>query len=168
METKATFVLLLVNVVISKDVHHCLSSLYSDLIQVKSAKWVPCCCSLSAPWLLMYCHMENICGLMRVAYFNMSDSTEECPPGFRLYQSGGVKACGRQSSNSGSCQSTVTFPSYNISYSQVYGRVVGYQYGLTDAISGIGGHETRHNNINSHYVSLTCGFPHQHIWTFMA
>ena len=125
METKTTFVLLLVNVVISKDVHHCLSSLYSDLIQVKSAKWVSCCHSLSAPWLLMYCHMENICGfggLIRITYLNTSDSTEEYPPGFKqLYQSGGVRVCGKQSS-SADCQS-VKFLSNSINYSQVCGRV---------------------------------------------
>ena len=37
----------------------------------------------------VYCHMESLCnsggGWMRVAYLNMSDPTEECPPGFRLY-----------------------------------------------------------------------------------
>ena len=46
------------------------------------------------------------------------------------------------------------------------GRIVGYQYGSSDAISG-----RKHNNINSHYVdgiSLTRGSPRQHIWTFIA
>ena len=117
----------------------------------------------------VYCYMENICGSrgwMRVAYLNMSDSTEEYPPGFKLYQSGGIRACGRQSSNSGSCQS-VKFPSYSY-YSQVCGRVVGYQYTSPDAIDTVYG--TGHNDINIHYIdgiSLTHGSPHQHIWTFM-
>ena len=120
----------------------------------------------------VYCQMENICGSggwMRVAYLNMSDSTEECPPGFKLYQSGGVRACGRQSSNSAGCQS-VKFPSYG-KYSQVCGRLLGYQYGSPDAISSSGIYGTGHNDINSYYVdgiSLTCGSPRQHIWTFMA
>ena len=70
---------------------------------------------------------------MRVAYLNMSDSTEACHPGFKLYQSEGVRACGRHSSNNGSCQS-VKFPSYG-NFSQVYGRVVGYQYGSPNPIS---------------------------------
>ena len=117
----------------------------------------------------VYCHMEYICGSggwTRVGYLNMSDSTEECPPGFRLYQSGGVRACGRQSSSSGSCQS-VKFPSH-CNYSQVCGRVVGYQYATPDAIDTVYG--TGHNDINSHYidgVSLTYGSPRKHIWTFM-
>ena len=122
----------------------------------------------------VYCHMEELCstegGWTRIAYLNMSDSTEECPPGFRLYQSGDFRACGRQSSNSGSCQS-VKFPSYSISYSQVCGRVVGYQYGTPDAISSSCHNGIRNHDINSYYVdgvSLTHGFPRQHIWTYMA
>ena len=119
----------------------------------------------------VYCHMENICGSggwMRIAYLNTSDSAEECPPGFKLYQSGGVRACGRQTSSSGSCQS-VKFPSYSISYSQVCGRIMGYQYRSPDAINADFG--TGHHDINSDYVdgvSLTHGSPRQHVWTFMA
>ena len=120
----------------------------------------------------VYCHMEELCsavgGWTRIAYLDMSDSTEVCPPGFRLYQLGSVRACGRQSSNSGSCQS-VKFPSYSISYAQVCGKVVGYQYASPDAVDHTIG--TGHNDINSHYVdgiSLTHGSPRQHIWTFMA
>ena len=119
----------------------------------------------------VYCHMEELCssggGWTRIAYLDMSDSTEECPPGFRLYQSEGIRACGRQTSNSGGCQS-VKFPSYGY-YSQVCGKLVGYQYGSPDAVSNIPG--TGHNDINSDYVdgiSLTRGSPRQHIWTFMA
>ena len=131
----------------------------------------------------VYCHMEELCssggGWTRIAYLDMSDSTEECPPGFRLYQSGGIRACGRQSSNSGSCQS-VKFPSNGINYSQVCGKLVGYQYGTTDAMyAGVYQNEEpygsklapEHFNINSYYVdgvSLTCGSPRQHIWTFIA
>ena len=118
----------------------------------------------------VYCHMESLCnsggGWMRVAYLNMSDPKEECPPGFRLYEEDEVRACGRPSSSpAGYCQS-VKFPSYSISYSQVCGKVIGYQYATTDAIDPYGGY-----NISGAYVdgvSLTRGNPRQHIWTFMA
>ena len=121
----------------------------------------------------VYCYMEELCssggGWTRIAYLDMSDSTEECPPGFRLYQSGSVRACGRPSSNSAGCQS-VKFPS-NGYYSQVCGRVVGYQYASADGIDHIHGTGLiSHNDINSHYVdgiSLTRGSPRQHIWTFI-
>ena len=119
----------------------------------------------------VYCHMEELCdskgGWMRVAYLNMSDSTENCPPGFRLYDENGVRACGRpESSPVDYCQS-VKFPSYSISYSQVCGRVTGYQYGSPNAIDPRG----QTNDLNAAYidgVSLTHGNPRQHIWTFMA
>uniref|UniRef100_A0A1X7TF79 Fucolectin tachylectin-4 pentraxin-1 domain-containing protein n=1 Tax=Amphimedon queenslandica TaxID=400682 RepID=A0A1X7TF79_AMPQE len=80
----------------------------------------------------------------------MSDATENCPSGFRLYQSGGVRACGRTASSVGSCVS-VRFPSNGISYSQVCGRVVGYQYASTDAVDSTTG-TNAHNDINSYYV----------------
>ena len=52
-----------------------------------------------------YCNMEELCGSgggwTRLAYLDMSDSTVNCPSGFRLYQSGGVRACGRPVTSSG-------------------------------------------------------------------
>ena len=118
----------------------------------------------------IYCNMEELCGSnegwTRVGYLDMSNPSEECPTGFRLYESNGVRACGRPDSSVGSCQS-VKFPSNGISYSQVCGTVVGYQYGSPDAVY----HGLNIKDINSYYVdgiSLTLGSPRQHIWTFMA
>ena len=118
----------------------------------------------------VYCNMEELCGSgggwTRLAYLDMTDATENCPSGFRLYQSGGVRACGRPTSSGGSCTS-VQFPSNGISYSQVCGRVVGYQYASPDAIISL----QSINNINSYYVdgvSITRGSPRQHVWTLMA
>ena len=115
-----------------------------------------------------YCNMGTLCGSgggwTRLAYLDMSDATQNCPSGFRLYQSGGVRACGRPATNSASCVS-VQFPSNGISYSQICGRVTGYQYGSTDAVS------ESDNNVNSHYldgVSITRGSPRQHVWSLYA
>ena len=58
----------------------------------------------------VYCEMEQVCGSsgwMRVAYLNMTDPSEECPRGFRLYNQNSVRACGRPASSSGGCQSSV-------------------------------------------------------------
>ena len=127
----------------------------------------------------VYCNMEELCssggGWTRLAYLDMTDSTENCPSGFKLYQSGGVKACGRATSSVGSCVS-VQFPSNGISYSQVCGRVVGYQYKTTDAVypgdyTGEVAITQSHTDINSYYVdgvSITRGSPRQHVWTLMA
>ncbi len=50
----------------------------------------------------------------------MTDSTVDCPPGFKLYEVNGVRACGRPDTK-GSCVS-IKFPSNGISYSEVCGR----------------------------------------------
>ena len=122
----------------------------------------------------IYCNMGSLCGSgggwTRLAYLDMTDATQNCPSGFRLYQSGGVRACGRASSSAGSCTS-VQFPSNGISYSQVCGRVVGYQYESTDADYYESGGFQNHYSINSYYVdgvSITRGSPRQHVWTLMA
>ena len=113
----------------------------------------------------VYCDMDLNCnserGWMRVGYLNMTDPNEQCPPGFRMYEENGVRACGR---NQIGCLS-VTYPSHDISYSQVCGRVIGYQKGSPGAIL------KQDLGINNSYVdgvSITRGYPRQHIWTFMA
>ena len=64
-----------------------------------------------------YCHMETSCnstgGWMRLAYLNMTDSSEKCPNEFRLYSENGVRACSRPVSSGGSYVG-ITFPSGNI------------------------------------------------------
>ena len=115
----------------------------------------------------VYCSFTTLCGSegwTRVAYLNMSDSSAACPDDMQLLQSNdGVRGCGRRSSNSGGCNG-LTFPSTDISYSEICGRVIGYQVGSPDAVLG-------HQYINSYYVdgvSITRGSPRQHVWTFMA
>uniref|UniRef100_A0A1X7T4T0 Fibrinogen C-terminal domain-containing protein n=1 Tax=Amphimedon queenslandica TaxID=400682 RepID=A0A1X7T4T0_AMPQE len=113
-----------------------------------------------------YCNMGSLCGSgggwTRLAYLDMTDATVNCPSGFRLYQSGGVRACGKPVRGA-SCVS-VQFPSNGTSYTQICGRVTGYQWGSPDGIDGV-------NNINSYYVdgvSITRGSPRQHVWTLIA
>ena len=116
----------------------------------------------------VYCEMEQLCGSrgwMRVAYLNMTDPSEECRRGFRLYNQNGVRACGSPASSSRGCQSSVQFPTYGVSYSEVCSRVTGYQYYSTETFY------TPNEGINSHYVdgvSLTHGSPRKHIWSFAA
>ena len=103
-------------------------------------------------------------GWTRVAYLNMSDPSQQCPNELRLYNESGVRACGRNYSSIGSCDN-VTF-STGKSYSQVCGRVIGYQFGSPDALFPWQGHVL----IDSPYVegiSITHGPPRQHIWTLM-
>ena len=118
----------------------------------------------------IYCNMDTLCngtgGWTRLAYLDMTDASQSCPSGLRLYQSGVVRACGRPVS-SGPSFASIKFPSNGIQYSQICGRVTGYQYRSTDAFSHhFGGN---HDDINSYYVdgvSITHGYPRQHVWTF--
>ena len=119
----------------------------------------------------VYCHMETLCGSdggwTRLAHLDMTDPTESCPDGWRLYEVDGVRACGRASSGGGSC-SSVQYPSNGVRYTEICGRARGYQYATSDAVDSRG---TGHNDINSFYVdgmSLTRGNPRKHVWTYMA
>lgn len=107
-------------------------------------------------------------GWTRVAYLDMSDIAEECPQEFRLYQSNGIRACGRQATDIATCDS-ITLATDGQTYQMVCGRVIGYQFGSTNAIHNDG---AGHNDIDSAYldgVSLTYGsLPRKHVWSFLA
>ena len=114
----------------------------------------------------VYCEMGELCGSKggwsQLAYLNMSDSTANCPIGFQFSVRGSLRTCGRPTGGA-SCV-PVMFPSNGISYSEVCGKVVGYQYGSPDAVDGGG-------TIDSYYVegiSITRGYPREHVWTLMA
>ena len=116
-------------------------------------------CTLSAP-----CCGSTL-GWTRLALVNMTDSSQICPTGLRQINSP-KRSCGRTNLASGGC-SSVTFDSYGLSYSNVCGKIIGYQFGspsgfYTPRISG--------NSIESAYlegVSLTYGKnPRKHIWSF--
>uniref|UniRef100_A0A1X7TJ42 Fibrinogen C-terminal domain-containing protein n=1 Tax=Amphimedon queenslandica TaxID=400682 RepID=A0A1X7TJ42_AMPQE len=117
----------------------------------------------------VYCHMSSLPfnsnkGWIRIAFLDLYN-TKDCPKEFRLIEKQGIRACGRPYSNTGSCVSTY-FQVQDFKYSQMHGKLVGYQVGTPDgARSGIA------FNINSEYVdgiSLTRGRSRHHIWTFIA
>ena len=115
----------------------------------------------------VYCEMGELCstegGWTRLAYLDMTDSTVDCPPGFMLNVTAGIRSCGRPDGE-GSC-SSIKFPSNSISYSEVCGRVKGYQYGSPEAL------DTGTDSIDSFYaegISITQGYPRKHVWTLIA
>ena len=63
----------------------------------------------------------------RIAYLNMSNPQEQCPPAWRLYNTNGVRACGRPVTSQPSCPGVI----YTIGrqYHRVCGRIIGYQLG---------------------------------------
>ena len=127
---------------------------------------------------VMYCDMDQIgpkpknmrlCGKdgpwIRIGYLNMGESFQNCPSNWQEYtkDTGGIRTCQRKSS--GAICDSVIIPSTGIQYTEICGRVVGYQYGKTMAVSSHG------QDINSYYVdgvSITRGTPRQHVWTLMA
>ena len=80
--------------------------------------------------MYVYCNMEDIiCGSQggwtRVGYLNMSDPSEDCPSGFRLWEFDGIRACARPHTSDGSCAS-IQFLTNDSIYSQVCGRIRAY------------------------------------------
>ena len=103
-------------------------------------------------------------GWRRVAYLNMSDTSQQCPSVWREITTP-YRVCGRRSSSAGSCEG-LTYSTGSEQYEQVCGRIVGYQVGDPEAFFRSSG-----RSINTFYVdgiSVTHGSPRQHIWTFAA
>ena len=104
-------------------------------------------------------------GWKRVAFINMTDTSYNCPTGLS-FTSYSKRTCGRSHTTAG-CSST-TFSVGGLPYSQVCGRIRGYQFGATS------GFLNRNNQgIDGYYIeglSLTHGTSgrRQHIWTFAA
>uniref|UniRef100_A0A1X7SQA7 Fibrinogen C-terminal domain-containing protein n=1 Tax=Amphimedon queenslandica TaxID=400682 RepID=A0A1X7SQA7_AMPQE len=112
----------------------------------------------------IYCNMGELCGQdggwTRIAYL---DTTMNCPSGLEELMTGGIRLCRREGNTAG-CKSN-EFQTNGISYSQICGKVVGYQKGTTDAV------HTNNNDINGIYidgVSITRGSPRQHVWSYIA
>ena len=117
----------------------------------------------------VYCDMDQrdcnpTGGWVRVANIDMTDTNQQCPPGFQNRTD--FRSCDR--SDTGTSCTSITFPSHSIEYSQVCGRIKAYQYWNTLAF--ISYYYNRSYTIEDGYVhgmSLTHGrHPRQHIWTF--
>ena len=114
-----------------------------------------------------YSYISN-CGeglWYRVAYLNMSNSSQKCPSAWRENNTNGIRSCRRPTqTSSGSCSGTLY--STRRQYSKVCGRAIGYQIGSTDGFRHANSH-----TIDSFYVygvSFTHGMPRNHIWTLAA
>ena len=127
----------------------------------------------------LYCDTSARCGQpgwTRVAFINMSDSSQSCPSELAEMTYNGVRVCQRRANFA--CDSV----NFNVpeTYTNVCGHIIGYQIGTTDAFCAfqqschyrdILGIPTspRAYTIDDAYVdglSLTHGNPRQHIWTF--
>ena len=99
----------------------------------------------------------------RVAYLDMSDSTQQCPSNWKEISTL-VRACRRPRSTRASCPGEY-FSTGSLQYSKVCGRAIGYQDGSTDMFAL----RNPLHTIDDPYVdgvSVTYGMPRTHIWTF--
>ena len=134
----------------------CKSGVYEIGTDSKNMSFIYCAlenstyCNVTGPWV-------------KLASWNLSESGSSCPSGLQLFVNGTVSACGIQEGVSSVCPSLPLFSS-PVSYTQVCGRMRGYQKGSTDAFWNPHG-----STIDGFYVdgvSITQGSPRQHIWTY--
>ena len=117
----------------------------------------------------VYCELENstYCNVtgpwVKLASWNIAESDSSCPSGLQLFVNGTVSACGIQVGASPTCQPLPLFSS-PVPYTQVCGRMRGYQIGSPVAFSNY-----QASSIVGPYVdrvSITHRSPRQHIWSF--
>ena len=120
----------------------------------------------------IYCDMAGQCncssnsagGWSRVAYLNMTDPTQRCPPEWREITEP-VRTCGRTNEtlvHGGGC-SSASFSTYNISYSHICGKIIGYQSISPNAFV------QPNAGIEDPYVDgvvILRGTEKHHVWTF--
>ena len=97
----------------------------------------------------------------RVAHIDMTDPTAHCPGSLRKISNARTNQRACRSHNNIICSSVT----YHIegNYTNVCGRVRGYQLGETEVF-------TAAPNINTTYtdgVLVTHGSPHKHLWTYI-
>ncbi len=104
----------------------------------------------------------------QVGHLNMNDSSQSCPSAWEKISNTTVRGCGRQTSNTSSCDS-VFYSTGGISYTRICGQIIGYQFSSPNAFhSSINGNAS----LESWYidgVSLTHGPPgsRTHVWSFV-
>lgn len=103
-------------------------------------------------------------GWLRVAYLNMTNSSHQCPSEWTEVTDP-VRACARNSPSAG-CRSEI-YNTRGVSYTQICGRVIGYQFCIPEAFASFNNNQSL--TINDAYVdgvSITHGSPREHVWTF--
>ena len=105
-------------------------------------------------------------GWRRIAYLNMSNPFQQCPSVWQEITTP-HRVCGKKSNSPvGGCVG-VNYTTGGEPYDQVCGRIIGYQVGAPYCFYGPGG-SIDGDPVYVDGVSLTHGFPRQHIWTFAA
>ena len=115
----------------------------------------------------VYCDMTLECGgekgWMRIA--NVNPVEGDCPNGWKKITNP-VAACRPPSDNPG-CFSA-HFPTHDIPYSRVCGKVIGIQKGTPDAFGFAAGIKLSINQTYLDGISITYGTPRKHVWSYAA
>jgi hypothetical protein len=102
-------------------------------------------------------------GWLKLVDFNLETNSEEpCPGSWVKEIDSGIPHCRLSSPSEDKCQSA-SFSNNSLTYSQVCGRIKGYQIGRTSAFS------PSSSSIDENYldgVSITRGSPREHVWSF--
>ena len=105
-------------------------------------------------------------GWTRIAYLNMTDPALNCPSPWTEFTSGNKRVCFKSSSSGsqGTCDSVIYSNTRAGEYSQVCGRIIGYQNGIAFGFHGPRSLEAYYIN----GISVTHGQqPRKHIWSFV-
>ena len=104
-------------------------------------------------------------GWRRMAFLDMTNGSEVCPPGWQVQSMAGKRLCGRSGLTPRRCDST-SVSVKGFMYSRVCGRITGYQFGGTTAFLSF--HNGFLYQIDDAYVDgviITHSKPRKHIWT---
>ncbi len=101
----------------------------------------------------VFCEMILTCkgvggGWMQVAKLDMTNSSQQCPPGTTLRTDLPKRLCGNSAGPG--CSSTI-FSVHGIEYRHVCGKIIAYQYASTDAF-GVYDHNERSYDVDGNYV----------------
>ena len=118
----------------------------------------------------MYCDMERSCngvggGWMRVGFIHMTDPSNTCPLGLMNITEDSHRLCTTEFHTG--CSSTL-FSVLGIQYSQVCGKIIGYQQKTPDGFRPFSNSQDTIDHSYVDGISLTHGSnPREHIWTFV-
>lgn len=114
-------------------------------------------------------------GWTRVAYVDMSNSSQQCPGDLREVTHDGIRLCQRDSraDTTDYICTSASFTTRDFPYDEVCGRIIGYHGGVTAAFKPYTFNLGAINTIDEYYVdgvTLTHGAvgSREHIWTFAA
>ena len=122
----------------------------------------------------VYCQMDitncgNITGgWTRVAFIDMADPGNICPPELKFVSESNVRMCKSRAYSVNLCES-IHYPVHGIAYKNICGRAKGYQFGRGLAFYPYAQRGGR--TVTSRYADgllITRGRAQHHIWTFAA